>query len=207
MHFHKRYIKLVEYYQNNFSEHGEWHHIIPKCIGGTNDSSNLVFLPYKAHFICHWLLTKIYPDNRKLKHAFSMMCVVNPYQERRCSAAHYELARKNRRSALKNLPRSEETKQKLRKPKSNKENYKKPKSTEHKMNIGKAHKGRKHHWHQKIVNSRGYKLYHQNRTNVRLKNQKFHRENFSALKVSRKEYYSMFPELSSSTLKRYLRSL
>lgn len=53
MHFQKRYIRLIEHYQHNESEHGEWHHIISKCLGGKDDDTNLVFLPYKAHYICH----------------------------------------------------------------------------------------------------------------------------------------------------------
>lgn len=39
----------------------EVHHIIPKSLGGTNDKSNLAILTAKEHFICHWLLVKIYP--------------------------------------------------------------------------------------------------------------------------------------------------
>lgn len=36
----------------------ERHHIIPKSIGGTNDTSNIAILTYREHFIAHWLLTK-----------------------------------------------------------------------------------------------------------------------------------------------------
>ena len=32
------------------------HHIIPRCFGGTDDSSNLVVLTYKEHRVCHRLL-------------------------------------------------------------------------------------------------------------------------------------------------------
>ena len=38
----------------------ERHHIVPKCIGGTNDPSNIVALTPREHFICHWLLWKGY---------------------------------------------------------------------------------------------------------------------------------------------------
>lgn len=51
----------------------ERHHKIPKCIGGSDDKENLVLLTAKEHFICHHLLTKMYPDN-KLKFAFWAMC-------------------------------------------------------------------------------------------------------------------------------------
>jgi len=32
------------------------HHIIPRCFGGTNDTTNLVVLTYKEHRVCHRLL-------------------------------------------------------------------------------------------------------------------------------------------------------
>jgi hypothetical protein len=52
----------------------EKHHIIPKCIGGTNDKLNLVNLTAREHFICHWLLVRIFPDNHKIIYAFWAMC-------------------------------------------------------------------------------------------------------------------------------------
>lgn len=54
----------------------ETHHIIPKCLGGSNDPENLVVFTAREHFICHWLLTKMV-DNKKEKYqlwnAFSCM--------------------------------------------------------------------------------------------------------------------------------------
>lgn len=38
----------------------ETHHIVPRCMNGTNDSENLINLPAREHFICHLLLPKIY---------------------------------------------------------------------------------------------------------------------------------------------------
>lgn len=37
----------------------ESHHIIPKCMGGSNHISNKVFLTPREHYICHLLLTKM----------------------------------------------------------------------------------------------------------------------------------------------------
>ena len=51
----------------------ERHHIIPRCIGGSDDPENLVYLTARRHFIIHRLLTKIYPNNKKIWYAFSMM--------------------------------------------------------------------------------------------------------------------------------------
>ena len=38
----------------------EKHHIQPKSLGGSNKKENLVRLTAREHFICHWLLVKMY---------------------------------------------------------------------------------------------------------------------------------------------------
>lgn len=53
--------------------YSEKHHIIPKCLGGTNDSNNLVSLTGREHFIIHKLLCLIYPHKSKLHWAVFMM--------------------------------------------------------------------------------------------------------------------------------------
>ena len=42
----------------------ERHHIIPKSEGGSNETSNLVYLTAREHYICHLLLAKIYNDRK-----------------------------------------------------------------------------------------------------------------------------------------------
>lgn len=44
----------------------EKHHVVPKCMGGPNTKSNIVFLTAKEHFIAHKLLVRIYPNIRGL---------------------------------------------------------------------------------------------------------------------------------------------
>ena len=39
----------------------ERHHIVPKCLGGGNQSSNLVYLTAREHFLAHKLLARIHP--------------------------------------------------------------------------------------------------------------------------------------------------
>lgn len=58
----------------------ERHHIIPKCLGGMNNKSNLVNVTAREHFLLHYLLTKIHKGNKKLIYAFNMMNV-NPTKE------------------------------------------------------------------------------------------------------------------------------
>lgn len=51
----------------------EKHHIIPKCLGGTNDPENLILLTAREHFIAHWILYRIHPENRAIIAAFKAM--------------------------------------------------------------------------------------------------------------------------------------
>jgi hypothetical protein len=51
----------------------EQHHVIPRCLGGTDDKSNLVELTAREHFIVHKLLCEIYPNNDKLFYAYYAM--------------------------------------------------------------------------------------------------------------------------------------
>lgn len=49
------------------------HHIIPKCIGGTDSADNLVILSYKEHRVCHCLLIKMQLTKSaeiKMRHAY-----------------------------------------------------------------------------------------------------------------------------------------
>ncbi len=55
----------------------EEHHIIPKCLGGSDDISNLVLLTAREHLIAHRLLTKIYPNNFELSLAVFFMASIS----------------------------------------------------------------------------------------------------------------------------------
>lgn len=71
--------------QRIFEGYTEKHHITPKSLGGSDDLDNLVNLTAREHFICHWLLTKIYPtgeEHWKMINAFRMMRAENPRQHR-----------------------------------------------------------------------------------------------------------------------------
>lgn len=49
----------------------EKHHIIPKCLGGTNSQDNYVLFTAKEHVFAHKLLWKAYPDNYSLMWAYT----------------------------------------------------------------------------------------------------------------------------------------
>ena len=62
----------------------ERHHIVPKSLGGSNEKDNIVILTAREHFICHWLLVKIYAkgttERGKMVYAFFTMRI-NPSKE------------------------------------------------------------------------------------------------------------------------------
>jgi len=62
----------------------ELHHIIPKSLGGSDDSDNLVKLTAKEHYIAHRLLCKMTTsaDRGKMSYAFHMMSLSNKNQKR-----------------------------------------------------------------------------------------------------------------------------
>lgn len=54
------------------------HHIVPKCMNGTNDKENLVYLTHKEHKLAHKLLYCIHKfDNYKLPLMYSYMMLYN----------------------------------------------------------------------------------------------------------------------------------
>lgn len=74
----------------------EKHHILPKCLGGSDEKTNLILLTPKEHFIAHLLLTQMYEGKIKAKmcYAFMIMCTVNQKQSRKISSSQYDLAKK-----------------------------------------------------------------------------------------------------------------
>jgi hypothetical protein len=71
----------------------EKHHIIPRCMNGSNDKDNLVLLTAREHYLCHWLLWK-YTKNLLLFNAYRMMIIMKTkYQNREfcISSRQYEI--------------------------------------------------------------------------------------------------------------------
>jgi len=67
----------------------EKHHIIPKCIGGTDETSNLVLLTGREHYIAHRLLAKIYNEHKLICAAYYIACL----DRSRMSSRSYEEVR------------------------------------------------------------------------------------------------------------------
>lgn len=79
MDYQKIYNQLVEKAKPRGLDKGsvdfytEVHHIIPRCLGGSNDKENLVMFSGREHYIAHMLLWKAYPDNVSLMRAAHIM--------------------------------------------------------------------------------------------------------------------------------------
>lgn len=91
MDYRKHYTILITRGINrNLEGYKERHHIIPRCLGGNDDLSNLVYLTADEHRLAHLLLVKMYPDNHKLIYAARMMFIDNSYRNGRTKSKQYK---------------------------------------------------------------------------------------------------------------------
>ncbi len=144
MNYESHYNKLMSRAKHRLLEgYGERHHIIPRCLGGSNDSDNIVRLTAEEHYVAHQMLIRIYPENRKLVFAAHMMTVSGGRSTR--SNKRYGWLRRKHAKAIsemntgrKNGPMSDEDKKK-------KSIALKGRTftDEHRRNISKARKGTK----------------------------------------------------------------
>jgi hypothetical protein len=79
MNYKKIYDDLVNRGKNrNIDVYTESHHVIPRCMNGSDEKSNLVNLTPEEHYVAHQLLVKIYPQNHALAMAAAMMVPNRP---------------------------------------------------------------------------------------------------------------------------------
>ena len=81
----KWYSSITERAKNRYLEtYTENHHIIPRSLGGSDESNNLVNLTAREHFVCHWLLVKMTTgqEHHKMLNALRMMRAEKNGQER-----------------------------------------------------------------------------------------------------------------------------
>ena len=133
MNYQKVYDSIIdrakqEKRRKNRGTYYEAHHIIPKCLNGNNEPTNLVLLTAREHFICHWLLSRIHPDNPLVVLGFWKMCGEgNEKQERYVpSSRAFEEARNSMSKAISTVQKG------------------KFKTFEHKAKIAKTLTGKKH---------------------------------------------------------------
>lgn len=88
MDYKKHYDNLIERARRRVSlGYVEKHHIVPRCLNGTDDKTNIILLTPEEHFIAHLLLVKINPGHHGLVKAAHLMTVHNT--KRRISNKKY----------------------------------------------------------------------------------------------------------------------
>lgn len=74
MNYQAIYDRLIDRARGRVVEgYSERHHILPRCLGGSNAKSNLVRLTAEEHYVAHQLLVKIHPGHFGLLGAATMM--------------------------------------------------------------------------------------------------------------------------------------
>ena len=111
---YKNFIDSIkESRENKYFKYSERHHIIPRCLGGTDDEENLIYLTYQEHFTAHKLLHEENPEEPKLIYALWRMS--NRVED--ISPEDYETARLRYTELMRgdmNPSRRKEVKAKLR---------------------------------------------------------------------------------------------
>jgi hypothetical protein len=106
MNYKKIYEALIERsIARTIDDETETHHIVPRCMGGSNEKNNLVELTPEEHYVAHQLLVKMYPSNHKLATAATMM-IAN-----RKSNKLYGWLRRRHSSAMRVLQKGEKNSQ------------------------------------------------------------------------------------------------
>lgn len=141
MDYAKAYMALVRKASGReVTGYTESHHIIPRCLGGSDAESNLVRLTAREHYVAHQLLVKMHPDSRGLAFAAYMMSkktLLGKYASRQ-----YEWIRKRAIAAQvasqTGRPRPQSVIDKCRAAHSGR-----PKSEAHRAKLSAAQKGKK----------------------------------------------------------------
>lgn len=74
--------KRLEIERNISNLYFENHHILPKCMGGNDDLTNLAKLTPEEHFVCHLLLIRMYPEVYGLYLSIQIMIGNGKYKKR-----------------------------------------------------------------------------------------------------------------------------
>lgn len=135
MNYKKHYTLLVNRARSrNLGCYVEKHHIVPKCMNGSDDFNNIVSLTAEEHFLAHQLLVKIFPDNVKLIYALHAMCIGSKNHIR--NNKMYGWIRRESSKARTGQKRTQETKNKMSVSASGK-----IRTQEHRDNLSKSLKG------------------------------------------------------------------
>jgi len=116
MDYQKHYDKLMRRaVSRKLDGYKERHHVIPRCMGGTDDKQNIVCLTPEEHYVAHQLLVMLHPGNVKL--LWAAVAMTNGTQNQKRSNRLYGWLRRelaaNQSERMQGFKHSEETKKRM----------------------------------------------------------------------------------------------
>ncbi len=96
--YHHLYFTIINRAKNRIlpiNTKKEIHHIIPKSLGGTNETDNLVPLTLKEHWVCHRLLVKFLIDKNHIRKMYNALYMMAVKDYRTVNARTYEQIKNN----------------------------------------------------------------------------------------------------------------
>lgn len=138
------YKKLTAKAARELDCYTEKHHVIPKSMGGNNDSDNLVTLTAREHYIAHLLLTKCVTKEffGKMNSAYVMMATAKDKNQRRVFSINARLFATRKAESITHKKEFRHTKAAKQNISKNLKGIpKKPFTDEHRKNISESHIG------------------------------------------------------------------
>lgn len=112
MNYQKHYDALIaRAFKRDLSGYSERHHIIPRCLGGSDSVDNMAVLTASEHFVAHQLLAKIYPLDKGV--LWSVVIMSGGKMAGRQNNKLFSWVRERAKDMLRGVPRSQETKDRL----------------------------------------------------------------------------------------------
>lgn len=95
MNYQRHYGQLIERARarGKLEVYTERHHVVPRCLGGSDELSNLVHLTPEEHYVAHQLLAKMHPGIDKIVYAACLMAQ-SPNGARSCNRLYGWLKRR-----------------------------------------------------------------------------------------------------------------
>lgn len=157
----------------------ERHHIVPRCLGGSDNPDNIVVLTAREHFIAHALLCYMYPHIDKLYFAFGLMAYSRK-QQRKVNSKGYAHLKQQLAHALSRLLKGKICPEVTRRAVS-KANRNRIYTTEILENMARAKRGKKlSESHIQKLKERVFSETHRTNISAKLKGRSFsesHRKN------------------------------
>lgn len=98
------YFRIIESArQSTLKTYREYHHVIPRSLGGSNAKENIVQLTARQHFVCHLLLVKMTSGQARFKMicAAHHMSVCHRQERYKITSIAYERLKKLRSDSMK----------------------------------------------------------------------------------------------------------